>query len=84
GTAYHTCAFTVPILARVFCLSMWQVNHQSTGRWVSIPPVEDALTINVGDMLQVWSNDRFRAPEHRVLSQTDRDRFSAPFFYNPA
>lgn len=34
--------------------------------------------------LQVWTNDLFIAPEHRVLSQADRDRFSAPFFYNPA
>ncbi|CAN0550459.1 unnamed protein product, partial [Ectocarpus sp. 8 AP-2014] len=61
-----------------------QVNYQGTERWVSIPPVDGAMTINVGDMLQVWTNDLFVAPEHRVLSQKDRDRFSAPFFYNPA
>ena len=43
----------------------------------------DALTVNLGDMLRVWSNDRYRSPVHRVLARTDRERFSAPFFFNP-
>jgi isopenicillin N synthase-like dioxygenase len=42
-----------------------------------------ALTVNLGDMLRVWSNDRYRSPVHRVLARTDRERFSAPFFFNP-
>lgn len=32
------------------CMYHTQVNHQGSGRWVSIPPVDGALTINVGDM----------------------------------
>lgn len=32
------------------CEMHMQVNHQGSGRWVSIPPVDGALTINVGDM----------------------------------
>lgn len=27
-----------------------QVNYRGTGQWVSIPPVDGAVTINVGDM----------------------------------
>ena len=42
-----------------------------------------ALTVNLGDMLRVWSNDRYRSPVHRVLARRDRERFSAPFFFNP-
>ncbi|KUF87664.1 Gibberellin 2-beta-dioxygenase 8 [Phytophthora nicotianae] len=41
-------------------------------------------TINIGDMVQVWSNDQFVAPLHRVLANGGADRFSAPFFYNPS
>ena len=48
------------------------------------PPGDGALTINVGDMMQVWSNDVYRAPLHRVLADRTRRRYSAPFFYNPA
>ncbi|CAM9194232.1 unnamed protein product [Ectocarpus sp. 12 AP-2014] len=80
----HTDAGALTVLLQENGTTALQVNHQGTERWVSIPPVDGAMTINVGDMLQVWTNDLFVAPEHRVLSQKDRDRFSAPFFYNPA
>ena len=42
-----------------------------------------ALTINIGDIVQVWSNDRYRAPLHRVLANSSHPRYSAPFFLNP-
>jgi isopenicillin N synthase-like dioxygenase len=48
-----------------------------------IEPVPEALTVNLGDMLQVWSNDRFRSPIHRVVASRERVRYSAPFFLNP-
>ena len=40
--------------------------------------------VNLGDMLQVWSNDRYVAPEHRVVPNAERERWSAPYFFNPA
>jgi len=40
--------------------------------------------VNIGDIVQVWSNDRYRAALHRVLANADAERFSAPFFLNPA
>ena len=52
-------------------------------RFEIVEPVPGALTVNLGDMLRVWSNDRYRSPVHRVLARRDRERFSAPFFYNP-
>uniref|UniRef100_A0A0E0QIJ4 Fe2OG dioxygenase domain-containing protein n=1 Tax=Oryza rufipogon TaxID=4529 RepID=A0A0E0QIJ4_ORYRU len=36
-------------------------------RWVDVPPVAGALVVNVGDLLQLVSNDRLRSVEHRVL-----------------
>jgi isopenicillin N synthase-like dioxygenase len=53
-------------------------------RWITIDPVPGALNVNLGDMLQVWSNDRYRSPLHRVIVHHDRARCSAPFFFNPA
>ncbi|KAG2609680.1 hypothetical protein PVAP13_4KG062200 [Panicum virgatum] len=38
------------------------------GGWVDVPPVPGALIINVGDLLQLVSNGRFRSVEHRVLA----------------
>ena len=51
---------------------------------VLVEPVPGALTVNLGDMLQVWSNDRYRSPIHRVLASAEHTRFSAPFFWNPS
>ncbi len=51
--------------------------------WQPVPPMPDALIINIGDVIQVWSNDRYAAPLHRVCCQTRRSRMSIPFFFNP-
>jgi len=49
-----------------------------------VEPMRDALVVSIGDVMQVWSNDRYIAPLHRVLANFSADRFSAPFFFNPA
>ncbi|MGH0036400.1 MAG: isopenicillin N synthase family dioxygenase [Myxococcota bacterium] len=54
------------------------------GRFVTVAPVRGALVVHLADMLQVWSNDRFRSPMHRVLTHRERERLSAPFFLNPS
>lgn len=54
------------------------------GYWHGIEPIADAFVVNIGDMTQVWSNDRYRAPLHRVIAMESVDRYSFPFFYNPA
>ncbi len=52
--------------------------------WELISPHDPhSLIINIGDMCQVWSNGRFKAPLHRVLANKVKERFSEAFFYNP-
>jgi len=53
-------------------------------QWILVEPVINALLVNIGDMVQVWSNDRYPAPLHRVRASTSRERYSLPFFFNPA
>jgi isopenicillin N synthase-like dioxygenase len=54
------------------------------GAWHLIAPRPDALVVNIGDIVQVWSNDQYVAALHRVTANTARSRYSAPFFLNPA
>ncbi len=54
------------------------------GDWRLVEPRRDALVVNIGDIVQVWSNDRYKAALHRALVVTDAERFSVPFFFNPA
>jgi isopenicillin N synthase-like dioxygenase len=54
------------------------------GTWHLVEPRGDALVVNIGDIVQVWSNDQYRAALHRGLVSSRAERFSAPFFFNPA
>ncbi|KAJ0244916.1 hypothetical protein HA466_0184370 [Hirschfeldia incana] len=38
------------------------------GYWFDVPPVAGALIINIGDLLQLVTNDKFISSEHRVLA----------------
>jgi len=48
-------------------------------KWVDIHPTRGALVINVGDILQVWSNNRLKSAVHRVLNNRERRRCSFAF-----
>ncbi len=52
--------------------------------WIDVEPIRGAFVVNIGDMTQVWSNDRYRAALHRVRPMKNRARYSLPFFYNPS
>ena len=54
------------------------------GSWVDVPVREGALTVNVGDMVHVWTGGACSAPEHRVLPSRSAVRYSAAFFFNPS
>lgn len=80
GIYHHTDAGAVTVLLQDD-VSGLQVRHNDT--WQTVACEKDSLIINVGDLVQVWSNDRYRAPLHRVLANSKKDRFSAAFFMNP-
>lgn len=54
------------------------------GEWHLVEPTRGALVVNIGDIVQVWSNDRYRAALHRVVANANAERFSVPFFFCPA
>jgi len=54
------------------------------GHWHLVEPTRNALVVNIGDIVQVWSNDRYKAALHRAITNPRTDRYSAPFFFNPA
>ncbi|CAI5703867.1 unnamed protein product [Peronospora effusa] len=84
GVYQHTDAGALTVLLQDNDVASLQVFHRDLQTWMLVPPRIGTFTINIGDMLQVWSNDKFVAPLHRVLAHKDADRLSAPFFYNPS
>jgi isopenicillin N synthase-like dioxygenase len=59
-----------------------QINFK--GEWIDAPPRPNAFVVNLGDMLERWSNGLFKSTKHRVLTSGDAERYSIPFFYDPA
>lgn len=79
---HHDAGFLTVLLQDDDCHSLQVLN--SNDEWVTVHPKHGALTINTGDMAMIWSNGIYKAPLHRVLTDPDKVRYSAPFFYNPA
>jgi isopenicillin N synthase-like dioxygenase len=53
-------------------------------QWIPAPPIRGAYVMNVGDILQRWSNGRFASTPHRVRNLKPLDRYSTPFFFDPS
>lgn len=52
----------------------------SAGNWIEAPPVDGAFVINIGDMLETWTNGAYKATTHRVR-KVPEERFSFPLFF---
>jgi isopenicillin N synthase-like dioxygenase len=52
--------------------------------WIDVPPRPDCYIVNLGDCLQILTNNRFKSTLHRVLiTDTEKDRYSMAFFFEP-
>uniref|UniRef100_A0A5B7B5B7 Putative leucoanthocyanidin dioxygenase-like isoform X1 n=1 Tax=Davidia involucrata TaxID=16924 RepID=A0A5B7B5B7_DAVIN len=51
--------------------------------WITVKPTPHAFIVNVGDQIQVLSNAIYKSVEHRVIVNSDKERVSLAFFYNP-
>ncbi len=54
----------------------------SDGAWVDVDPLDGGLIVNLGDLMQRWTNDRWRSTMHRVVPSGSGRRLSIPFFHN--
>jgi isopenicillin N synthase-like dioxygenase len=53
------------------------------GNWIGVTPNEGTLVVNFGKLLERWTGGKVRATRHRVVG-SGAERFSIPFFYEPA
>jgi len=61
-----------------------QVRAPDGETWLDAPPRPGAFVLNVGDIGERWSNGTLHSTPHRVLNRTGRDRYSIPYFFDPA
>lgn len=62
-----------------------RADPRGDAKWIEVPPVEGGITVNVGDMLRLWSDERLLSNMHRVRmprtpEECRRSRYSVAFF----
>ena len=70
---------------------LWQINdvpglqvQDLQGTWHAVPYANNGVVVNIGDLLQRWTNDYFKSTKHRVVnSHIDQTRYSMPHFVDP-
>jgi len=83
----HTDYGTLTILMSDRAAGGLQAQHRD-GYWVDIVPEPGSYVVNVGDVMQIWTNDRWVSTLHRVVNPpadlaTRARRHSVPFFHQP-
>jgi len=81
GIAPHTDANFMTFLAQSEVPGL-QVRTPD-GAWLDVPYVPGSFAVNSGDMLERWTNGRFKSTPHRALPPVRRSRYAIPYFMGP-
>ena len=81
GIAPHTDANFMTFLAQSDVPGL-QI-RMPDGRWLDVPYVPGSFAVNSGDMMQRWTNHRFKSTPHRALPPVGRPRYAIPYFLGP-
>ncbi|XP_021748228.1 gibberellin 20-oxidase-like protein [Chenopodium quinoa] len=79
GLGKHTdmCCMTILYPDDVSSLQV----RSKEGKWMDVEPCKGSLVVNLGDMMEAWSNGSLRSSEHRVMLRKPRNRLSLAFFW---
>ncbi|GLJ33682.1 hypothetical protein SUGI_0676910 [Cryptomeria japonica] len=57
---------------------------RKNNEWIPIQPTPYALVINIGDLIEVMTNGRYKSIEHRAMTNKEKTRLSIATFYHPS
>lgn len=52
------------------------------GEWIPAEPIPGGLVVNIGDMIEVISNGKYKSIEHRAVTNKEKGRISVAAFCN--
>lgn len=53
-------------------------------QWTPVPPVPGTLVVNIGDLLERWTNGYLSSTKHRVRNHGRQHRYSVAIFHDPS
>ncbi|KAE9600338.1 hypothetical protein Lal_00046221 [Lupinus albus] len=85
GAGAHTDYGLITLLAtdNVSGLQICKDRDAKPQIWEDVAPLKGAFIVNLGDMLERWSNCVFKSTLHRVLGN-GRERYSIAYFIEPS
>ncbi|KAE8710718.1 hypothetical protein F3Y22_tig00110319pilonHSYRG00187 [Hibiscus syriacus] len=85
---------SIATLSKITSTNGLQIPHPSddvpglqvlrNGKWVAVHPIPYTFIVNIGDQMQVISNDRYKSVLHRAVVNRNKERISIPTFYCPS
>ncbi|KAM7274623.1 hypothetical protein ACFE04_016489 [Oxalis oulophora] len=85
GLAVHTDSSLLTLLypSTIDTFGGLQVLSLDNSSWISVEPMKGAIVVNLGDLMQVLTNSRFKSVMHRAVVHKSRSRTSRAYFYGP-
>jgi isopenicillin N synthase-like dioxygenase len=59
------------------------VKCRDSDEWIDASPPGNALTVNIGDLMELWSGGYFVSTPHKVVNLSGAERYSFPYFAVP-
>jgi isopenicillin N synthase-like dioxygenase len=59
------------------------VRQRDSLSWLQVEAPPEALVVNIGDMLELWSGGQFVSTPHKVENRSGNARYSFPYFSVP-
>ncbi|KAJ8761329.1 hypothetical protein K2173_001385 [Erythroxylum novogranatense] len=81
GLTPHSDADALTILFQLNETEGLQIRKEE--RWIPVRVLPNAFVVNVGDMMEIFSNGIYRSIEHRAIVNSAKERLSVATFHSP-
>ncbi|XP_027929398.1 protein SRG1-like [Vigna unguiculata] len=81
GLSPHSDTSTITLLMQDDDVTGLEIRHG--GGWVPVAPISDALVVNVGDVIEILTNGKYKSVEHRAVTNKNKKRISYALFVSP-